>query len=306
MTEFNSFEAFYRSFIEHAERILTLNLRCMDEVSEYSELTRPTYLISSMINDCLTRGRSMHGGGARYHDYGSSLLGIPNTADSLTAIRLAVFEQKICTAEELIAAIKADFVGFEPLRAKLLALPKYGQESDEADAMMARLVADLNKICSSYVNRFGGNGKLVILSFVFSPLAGKMLGASADGRRAGVPVAQSVTPQGMSMTKGITAAMNSCTSLPFELFNGGASTMWDLDPSFATIETVEALFTSFFDMGGQIFQGNMTDVEELRRAIAAPERYKSLIVRVGGYSARFVNLNRELQEEIIERVRHKK
>ena len=121
---------------------------------------------------------------------------------------------------------------------------------------------------------------------------------------AGVPIAHSMTPQSMAMNKGITVAMNSCTSLPFELFNSGASTMWDLDPSFATPELVSSLFTTFFEQGGQIFQGNMTDVEELKKALEDPSQYNHLIVRVGGYSARFVKLNRAVQEEIINRMRH--
>ena len=134
--------------------------------------------------------------------------------------------------------------------------------------------------------------------------AGAMLGATPDGRHAGVPVAHSVTPQGASMTKGITAAINSCSKMPFECFSGGASTMWDLDKNLATPEIVQSLFMTFFEQGGQIFQGNMTDVEDLKKAIDAPEQYNHLIVRVGGYSARFVNLNRELQEEIVNRMRH--
>jgi len=170
--------------------------------------------------------------------------------------------------------------------------------------MAVRIVNDFNRIYSSYVNRFGGNGKLTLLSFIWAPTDGKLLGATPDGRKAGVPVAHSVTPQGMSMTKGITAAINSCTRLPFHLFSGGASTMWDLDPRLTTPEIVEALFTSFFDMGGQMFQGNVTDVEELKHALEEPEQYGHLIVRVGGYSARFVNLRKDLQMDIIERIRH--
>ena len=88
--------------------------------------------------------------------------------------------------------------------------------------MASRLCVDINRIYSSYVNRFGGNGKLVMLTFVWAPVAGGILSATPDGRLAGVPVAHSITPQSMAMTKGITVAMNSCTSLPFELFNGGA------------------------------------------------------------------------------------
>lgn len=304
ITEYATYEEFYSAFIEQAERVFNIHLQYQDRLSEYVEHMRPAYLISSMVDDCLARGRNMHGGGARYHDYGSSLVAIPNTADSLMAIKKAVYDDKLCTAEELLEALKANFEGYEALHAKLIALPKYGQENAEADAITARLIADINRIFTSYKNRFGGNGKLVLLTFRWAPTAGAILGASPDGRKAGVPIAHSITPQSSSMTKGITAAMNSCTSLPFELFNGGASTMWDLDPNLATPEITESLFTTFFDMGGQIFQGNVTDVEELKKALENPDQYKHLTVRVGGYSARFVTLERYLQDEIIQRLRH--
>jgi pyruvate-formate lyase len=107
------------------------------------------------------------------------------------------------------------------------------------------------------------------------------------------------------MKKGITAAINSCTSIDFTDFNGGASTMWDLDPSWATEEIIEAIFATFFKQGGQIYQGNATDVLALLSAQENPEDYFNLIVRVGGFSARFVALDKALQNEIIGRVRHK-
>jgi formate C-acetyltransferase len=171
--------------------------------------------------------------------------------------------------------------------------------------MMARLSADLSNIYASYTNRFGGNGKPVILSFVWAPVAGKLLGATPDGRHAGIPVAQAVTPQGMAMKNGITAAMNSCAALPFELFTGGATTMWDLDHTSVSVPLVRALLLTFFAQGGQFFQGNMTDVNDLIEAQRDPENHRSLVVRVGGYSARFIQLKTELQNEIINRYRHK-
>ena len=305
LTEFESFEEFYTSFIEKAEYVLTENLKYQDALSEYVEHMRPSYLLSSMIDDCLTKGRNMHGGGARYHDYGSSLVGIPNAADSLIAVKKAVFDEKICTAGELIEALKANFEGYEMLRLRLRALPKYGQDVPEADAIAARLSRDLCLPYSSYVNRFGGNGKAVLLTFIWAPEAGQMLGATPDGRKAGIPIAHSVTPQSSSMTKGVTAAINSCTALPFEVFSGGASAMWDLDPSIASPEIIQSLFTTFFEQGGHIFQGNVTDIEELKRAQADPENHGHVIVRVGGYSSRFVSLPRVLQDEVINRLRHR-
>lgn len=305
LTEFDTYEDFYASVVEKADYVLTKNLEYLDRLSEYVENMRPQYLLSSMIDDCLARGREMHAGGARYHDYGTSFIGVPNAADALFAIKKAVFDEKICTASELIEALKANFEGYEPLRRKLLSLPKYGQENAEADEIASTLTRDICRPYKNYVNRFGGNGKPVLLTFIWAPEAGRLLGATPDGRKAGVPVAHSITPQSSSMTKGITAAINSCTSLPFELFSGGASAMWDLDPSIVSHEIVESLFTTFFEQGGHIFQGNVTDVEALIRAQAEPEKYPHLIVRVGGYSSRFTSLPRDLQDEVISRFRHK-
>jgi formate C-acetyltransferase len=186
-----------------------------------------------------------------------------------------------------------------------LALPKYGQEHAEADALAKRLSCDLVTAYRSYVNRFGGNGEFILLTFAWAPVAGRELGATPDGRLSGAPVAQAITPQSMSMTNGITAAINSCTTQPFELFAGAASSMWDLDPSWATEDVIKALLLTFFEQGGQIFQGNTTDVNELIKAKENPEAYPHLIVRVGGYSARFIWLPQDLQDEVISRLRHK-
>ena len=94
--------------------------------------------------------------------------------------------------------------------------------------------------------------------------------------------------------------------MPWESFMGGASTMWDLDSDWVSEPLLAALISTFMEQGGQIFQGNTTSVSELLEAKAHPELYEHLIVRVGGYSARFVNLGRELQDEIIGRMRHTK
>ena len=116
----------------------------------------------------------------------------------------------------------------------------------------------------------------------------------------------SITPQSAAMTKGITAAINSCTAIDQTVFAGGATTMWDMDESWATEEIIRSLMMSFFEQGGQIFQGNVSSIDDLIRAQENPEAYNHLIVRVGGFSARFVRLRRELQDEIINRMRHKR
>lgn len=304
LESYSDFESFYKDFIEEAKRLTHIYLHEQDVYSAYAQKVRPSYLISSMIDDCLEKGRNMHAGGARYHDYGGTHLAMPNVADGLFAIKQAVFEKKLCTAAELVAAMKADFKGYERLQSKLRAIPKYGVDNEEADAMAARVANDFSDMYLSYRTRWGGKGIPVILTFTFSPAAASILGATADGRNSGQAIAQGITPQSGSMTEGITAAINSCGKMQFEKFAGGASTMWDFDSSWVTEPLIEALIKSFIAQKGQIFQGNTTPLEELLAAQTNPEEYKHLIVRVGGYSARFVNLSRELQEDIINRIRH--
>lgn len=303
LAHYNNFEDFYAGFVAEATRLLHIFLNAQDLFSEEYEKARPSYLISSMIDDCLPRGRNMHGGGARYHDYGSSPIGLPNTADYLFAIKKAVFEDKICTAQELINALTVNFVGHEALRQQLIAIPKYGQEDTEADSFAATLFADIANIYNNFTTRWGGHGKCTVLTFIWAPEAGENLGATADGNLAGKPVAQGLSPQVSSMSRGLTSAINSCTQSPFHLFYGGASTMWDLDPAWASEEVIQGLFMTFFAGGGQIYQGNVVDVSILLEAQKNPSEYRHLIVRVGGYSARFVDLGRAIQEDIITRIK---
>jgi trans-4-hydroxy-L-proline dehydratase len=133
---------------------------------------------------------------------------------------------------------------------------------------------------------------------------GKVTGALPDGRRAGEPLAHGLAPQCGSATLGLSAAINSATRLDLTKVGGGASMMFDLDPAWATPEIVDATLRTFAQQGGHIFQGNTEDLSDLEEALAHPERYRHLMVRVGGYSARFVNLGPELQEEIMSRRRY--
>ena len=174
----------------------------------------------------------------------------------------------------------------------------------EADQMASRVLSDFADMYHGYTTRHNGRGRPTVLTFIYSPDAARILGATPDGRKAHSGVAYGVTPQSSSMTKGITAAINSCAKLPFEKLSGGASTMWDFDSSWVNEEIVIALVKTFLDKGGQIFQGNTTSVQDLIEAKKNPQNYPNLIVRVGGYSARFIHLYSELQDDIINRIRH--
>ena len=304
LTAYKTFNDFYSDFLQEVKRLAYIHFQEQDVFSEVVERKRPSYLISSMIGDCLARGKGMHAGGAVYHDYGVTPLGLPNVADGLFAIKKAVYEDKICTANELIDALKANFKGFEQLQYKLKKYAKYGVDDDQADQMMNKVSADISDLYLSYKTRHGGKAMPTILTFIYAPHAASKLGATPDGRNAGGLVAHGVTPQSCAMTQGVSAAINSCGKLPFNKFAGGASTMWDFDSNWVNQDIVKAVLKTFIAKGGQIFQGNTTSVQDLLNAKKNPENYSHLMVRVGGYSARFTYLGEELQNEIIQRIRH--
>ena len=304
LEEFNSFEELYGAFLGNLKTTLGFTFRCMDLFSEEAARLRPAFLLSAQVSDCIERARNLNDGGARYNDYGSTPIGLPDAADSLYALKHAVFENEIAGKAGLLAALQNNFASDELLRLRLLELPKFGQGDPEADGMAARLFRDVCAIYDGFSNRFGGKVKPMLMSFVFSPIAGNALGASANGHKAGVPVAQGMTPHSSSMTCGIGTAMQSANRLDLGAAPGGVASMWDLSGGLTRLDVLQGLLRSFIATGGQIFQGNTTSVEELRAARRDPESYRHLIVRVGGFSAKFTALDPQLQDEIINRHRH--
>jgi trans-4-hydroxy-L-proline dehydratase len=304
LTAFADFEALYAAFEAELAREYGEIARALDLASACYAAYRPTYLLSSLTLDCLERGREQQDGGARYHDYGFAPLGITSAADALHALDLALYRDMIVTADELLAALRANFQGHEALRVRLRSLPKYGQEDADADALCDRVMASVCDLATAQETRFGGRLKPMMFNFVWTPTASRILGARPDGSLAGDLIGHGMTPRAVAMTGGITAAMNSCLSLDYGVVSGGATTMWDMDERWITPALMKALLTAFLRGGGMIFQGNTTSVAEMEDAYRHPERYPNLIVRVGGFSARFVTLDRDVQREVMERYRH--
>lgn len=301
LADYGSFEELYAAFSAELAREIDILAQRLDiYLDEYARY-RSSFLLSSMTHDCLERGRSINDGGARYTNYGGSGVGIPNVGDSLYAIQRAVFTDRRVTGAQLLEALRADFIGHEALHAYLRGLPKYGADDEAADAMTDRVFCTFADLLASHTTRHGGTLVPIILGFVWVVGFGEQVGATADGRRAGRPLAHGLSPQSGSALKGITGAIRSATSLSLEKAGGGGAMMWDLDPSWACPRVVKPLLQSFVDRGGHIFQGNVISVEKLRQAQKSPDDYRDLMVRVGGWSARFGTLSAATQEEIITR-----
>ncbi len=304
LADYADFEALYAAFEGELAREYRQMARALDIASACYARYRPCYLLSSLTLDCLERGREQQEGGARYHDYGFAPLGITAAADSLSAIRRAVYEERTVTASQMLAALRADYAGYEALRAQLLALPHFGVEDPLADALCNRVLQSVGCLSTAQRTRYGGRLKPMIFNFVWTPTASRELGARGDGSTAGTMIGHGMTPHSRSMTRGLTAAMNSSLSLDYRCISGGATTMWDMDARWVDAPLLKALLKRFLAGGGMIFQGNTTGVAQLEDAYAHPERYPQLIVRVGGFSARFTTLDRDVQHEIITRRRH--
>jgi formate C-acetyltransferase len=304
ITAYANYEDLYQAFEQELAREYREMVTALDIQSKWYAKYRPCYLLSSLTGDCLERGREQQDGGARYHEYGFSALAVTAAADSLMGIKRAVYDEGITTTAELLAAMRGNFKGYDSLRSQLQKIPKYGQENVEADKLCSRVLNSVCKTAMTPKNRFGGQLKPMLFNFVWTPSASLELGARGDGSLAGDYIGHGMTPQRQGMTHGITAAINSTVSLDFKCVAGGATTMWDVDDRWITFEGMKAILQVFLSGGGMIFQGNTTSVAELEKAMEKPEDYPNLIVRVGGFSARFVALDDNLQQEIITRYRH--
>jgi len=304
LADYDTFEELYTDFENELRRELNILLKRLDIYLDCYAKYRPSFLMSSMTHDCMERGRTINGGGARYTDYGGSGVGIPNVGDSMYAIKKAVFDEKVFTGKEILEALRSDFAGHERIRSYLLNVPKYGSDNAESDSMVDRVLLTFTDIIKSQRNQYDGHCRPIILGFVWVVSYGQQVGATADGRESGRPLAHGLSPQSGSAVKGITAAINSATSLSLDEVGGGGAMMWDMDSSWATHDVVKPILKTFIRSGGHIFQGNVVPVEKLIEAQNDPTAYRDIMVRVGGYSAIFVTLSKQTQDEIIRRYKY--
>jgi formate C-acetyltransferase len=304
LPDYADFEALYAAFEQQLAYEYRQMVRGLDIQSEMFARYRPAFLLSSLVDDCLARGREQQAGGARYHDYGFAPLAITSAAGSLNGIRVAVFEEGFVSGAELLAALKADFAGHEALRLRLTRIPAYGVQDAAADALCSRVLASVCNTATRQRTRFGGQLKPMVFNFVWTPGASAALGARGDGSHAGERIGHGLTPASRAMSQGLTAAIGSLSSLDLSVVSGGATTMWDMDPQWLNPARMQAILETFMGGGGMIFQGNTTDVAQMEDAMQRPEQHPDLIVRVGGYSARFTTLSPDLQREIVSRRRH--
>ncbi|MCR1899123.1 pyruvate formate lyase family protein [Irregularibacter muris] len=263
-----------------------------------------SFLFTSLLTkDCLGRGRSLLDGGVRYLGGTNETYGNINAADSLSAIKKVVFEDRKYSLKEVLKAMNHNFKGYEDLRNKLLDAPKYGNDEDYVDSIAVELHEYVCSGVSNAAQKVGLDSYLVVMiNNQVNTEWGRGTSASADGRLTGMYMSNGNNPQSGADKNGPTAMLNSLAKLRADIHAGSVQNIKFSKGMFNNKrEVIKALFKTYFANGGPQLMVSVVGREELEEAYRHPERYPNLLVRVGGFSARFVNLDRDVQEEVLAR-----
>jgi formate C-acetyltransferase len=251
-------------------------------------------------------GRDITQGGAIYNHSSVNLQGLATVANSLAAIRWAVFEEKLLTLEELVGHLRNNFEGAEDLRQRLgRKAPKYGNDNPEADDIATWVTDLLCRNVRQHEHALGGTYRASIISAGSQTREGRSRAASADGRPAGAAVSNGISPANGTELTGATAALCSVAKACASPVSNGSACNMNLNPatikSDEGVEKLASLVEGYFRLGGRHVQFNPMGLDVLKDAQAHPEKYPDLMVKVSGYSTLFVDISKPLQDDIIAR-----
>ncbi len=266
----------------------------------------PLPFLSSLVDDCIAEGKSLQEGGAHYNFTGPQGVGVANAGDSLAAIKKLVFDDKAVTLAELREALDTDFEGRESLRQMLVnRAPKYGNDDEYADEIAKEAALIYCNEVNRYTNPRGGQFQPGLYPASANVPLGWVVAATPDGRHAWTPVADGVSPISGYDTSGPTASVLSVAKLDHHIASNGTLLNQKFHPTALAgdhgLDNLISVTETYFRNGGFHVQYNVVSRETLEDAQAHPENYKSLVVRVAGYSAFFTALDKTLQDDIIAR-----
>lgn len=269
----------------------------------------PLPFLSLFISDCLAKGVDLNAGGAKYNFTAPLGVGFVTTADSLAAIKKLVFEEKSITMSQLLSALDANFEGQERLRQAMInRAPKFGNDEDYVDLLANEVLHIWADSLKDYTNPRGGKWIPSLYTLTANIGFGERCGATPDGRQAGEPLNDNISPVHGRERKGPTAVARSVGKLDMVYITHGAILNMRFSPSLLArdedLVNFAAFIRAYVRLGGWHNQFNVVSTKILREAQKHPENYRDLLVRVSGYSALFVELSPEVQEDIIARVEY--
>ena len=301
LEEMDTFEKLWDAYsrqlepvVRHAALYKKLNYDVAGEQAGYLH-------ISLLMDDCIARGKGILNGGVRYENASSEIFGIISASDSFTAIRKLVYDDHVFTLPQLVKMLDCDFEGYEKERRILLNAPKYGNDNDYADEMAVRVFDHIAQMTIRAGQEVGLHRyNIVSVNNSMSAEWGVYCLASACGRHKGAPMSNGNGASIGADQNGITSLLNSMSKIdPSEHVGVIHNIRFTKEMMKNSYEKVKAVLRTFYENGG--VQTNLAVVgrEDLENAMKTPERYQNLIIRVGGFSARFVELDPVIQNEIL-------
>jgi formate C-acetyltransferase len=304
MKQFEDLEAAYDRQLAHFVPLMVKGCNIVDSI--HAEIL-PSPFLSLVIDDCVERGLDVTAGGAHYNFSGVQGVQIANVADSLAAIKQAVFEEQWMNAGDILNMLRKNYEGYETLRQRLIhRVPKYGNDDDRVDVFEQKWADRYSELVAQHATIRGGVYQPGFYTVSAHVPMGANVGATPDGRKAGEPLADGgVSPTAGRDLKGPTAVLRSVSKMNLRLASNGTLLNMKFLPTFfedrKALEKFVALLRGFCTLEIPHVQFNVVSAVTLRKAQTAPQDYRHLVVRVAGYSAYFTELDKELQDEIIRR-----
>lgn len=305
---FQRFDQLMDAFKKQIKHFTDIKIRGNHVIEKLYARYMPSPFLSIIVSDCIENGRDYNAGGARYNTRYIQGVGIGSITDSLSAVKYHVYDQKTVSMDKLLEALRCNFEGSEPLRQLFLnRTPKYGNDNDYADQIMQQVFDIFHDEVNGRKSPTGATYRINMLPTTCHVYFGSVTGATPDGRFAGQPLSEGISPVQGADRHGPTAVIKSCSKMD-HVRTGGTLLNQKFSPELLKgqqgIDSLAHLVRAYFRMGAHHIQFNVISAGTLRDAQDNPEEYRDLIVRVAGYSDYFCDLTKTLQDEIIARTEH--
>lgn len=303
--EFSTYEELFDAFKKQLQHFINIKMKGNRIIERLYATRMPVPFLSVIIDDCIKEGKDYNAGGARYNTSYIQGVGIGTITDSMAAIKYQVFDKKNITMNEMIEALRANYEGYDYIWNMVKnRTPKYGNDEDYADEVMQHIFNAYYDEVTGRRNTKGGYFRINMLPTTCHVYFGSVTCATPDGRKANCPLSEGISPSKGADRNGPTAVIKSASKMD-HLKTGGTLLNQKFTPSVVQgekgLDHMAHLVKTYFRLDGHHIQFNVISKETLLKAQKNPDDYKNLIVRVAGYSDYFNNLDKVLQDEIIER-----
>ncbi|HHW75130.1 MAG TPA: formate acetyltransferase, partial [Firmicutes bacterium] len=303
---FPTFDDFKEAYKKQLSYLIDQSIAYNDYLGRSHQELHPTPLLSSFFDGPMEKGKDVIDGGARYNTSGAALVSITDVVDSLIAVEELIYKEKVVDWQTLLQALQSDFHGYEALHRRIVSrTPKFGTDASRPRQLAQELIDFIYDCYQSHHNYRGGIYTSGFWSMSNHVAFGTLSGALPSGRLKGKPFTPGITPS-PGVTDQLLPNIHTIAGLdPLKMPNNIAFNVkvapGAQDSHRVFVERVTAYAKSYFGLGGMQMQFNIVTTEMLREAVEKPEDYRWLLVRISGYNAYFVELNRDMQQEIIER-----